>query len=476
MSLSHLDFHECPEALSAVNALAKLETLAARISLSWYMKQGHETVRRSLPDPDEHPRLILYQLREHAREILKDPTIDPDKLFYESPRQIGNLAGAFVRDPMERICPWVQKLKEYETKPCSNEAFALAHSEFSGEVVGTSLLHAVWELNGVRDLFFTPLCAGILAGASEILSRANVPLHSDNALNRYVHMVRDAWLENQMRRIQTLPNMLRPTPGLAYRLLATDTKGVRGSDVVLPFPGFILLLPEKFISVTYPTSGQHWATHVKVAVETVLDGDLPETRMLCWRIEFMSGSRSTEHFDYPYSQASLLLSRDTVTLSDGDLFDPMGVTFRVGERKAKFFEVHEVIGKYIVNTLLYLNGSRSDMRLVNADELEKAKVRASKKNARKTDVERYKRLKSTSTLFTYGTHITVDPDIERSVRTGQRSGARWELKYKTVVRGHWRNQAHGPGRTLRSLKWIEPHTRGPDFSDKVAGHIYTVKG
>lgn len=33
-------------------------------------------------------------------------------------------------------------------------------------------------------------------------------------------------------------------------------------------------------------------------------------------------------------------------------------------------------------------------------------------------------------------------------------------KVTTLVRGHWRDQAHGPGRLLRKPLWIQPHYRG----------------
>lgn len=38
---------------------------------------------------------------------------------------------------------------------------------------------------------------------------------------------------------------------------------------------------------------------------------------------------------------------------------------------------------------------------------------------------------------------------------------------RVLVMGHYRNQAHGPGRTLRKLMWIEPFWRGPDAAEVV---------
>lgn len=37
-----------------------------------------------------------------------------------------------------------------------------------------------------------------------------------------------------------------------------------------------------------------------------------------------------------------------------------------------------------------------------------------------------------------------------------------EYVHRWVVRGHWRQQAHGPGRSLRRTTWVPPHVKGPD--------------
>jgi hypothetical protein len=37
-----------------------------------------------------------------------------------------------------------------------------------------------------------------------------------------------------------------------------------------------------------------------------------------------------------------------------------------------------------------------------------------------------------------------------------------EWTKRWIVRGHWRNQAYGPGLTLRKLKYIFPFVKGPD--------------
>lgn len=35
-------------------------------------------------------------------------------------------------------------------------------------------------------------------------------------------------------------------------------------------------------------------------------------------------------------------------------------------------------------------------------------------------------------------------------------------RHRWVVSGHWRNQAHGPGRSLRRQTWVPAYVKGPD--------------
>lgn len=44
---------------------------------------------------------------------------------------------------------------------------------------------------------------------------------------------------------------------------------------------------------------------------------------------------------------------------------------------------------------------------------------------------------------------------ERHARAAREYHQRW------LVRGHWRQQAHGPGRTQRRATWIDPYIKGP---------------
>ena len=67
-------------------------------------------------------------------------------------------------------------------------------------------------------------------------------------------------------------------------------------------------------------------------------------------------------------------------------------------------------------------------------------------------------------------NIDCRPTIRRFISTGTRlPSVQW------LVRGHWRNQAHGAGHSQRRLTWIEPHWKGAEDAP-LAVRPYTLKG
>ncbi|MCA3265756.1 MAG: hypothetical protein ING19_06770 [Azospirillum sp.] len=60
-------------------------------------------------------------------------------------------------------------------------------------------------------------------------------------------------------------------------------------------------------------------------------------------------------------------------------------------------------------------------------------------------------------------------DVPEGIRDQNR-----KIASRFMVRGHWRNQAHGPGRSERKLVYITPHYRGPDMAQEVLNKPYIV--
>jgi hypothetical protein len=70
-----------------------------------------------------------------------------------------------------------------------------------------------------------------------------------------------------------------------------------------------------------------------------------------------------------------------------------------------------------------------------------------------------------------GKKLVVDPRLSADSGAG---AEQTKLKFKHVVRGHWRNQACGEGMRDRRVTWIQPYWKGPDV-EEAWSHAYEVK-
>lgn len=53
-------------------------------------------------------------------------------------------------------------------------------------------------------------------------------------------------------------------------------------------------------------------------------------------------------------------------------------------------------------------------------------------------------------------------ELTNSASKAESQGGHIEWRKRWLVRGHWRNQACGPGMTLRKRRWIDPYVKGPE--------------
>jgi hypothetical protein len=72
--------------------------------------------------------------------------------------------------------------------------------------------------------------------------------------------------------------------------------------------------------------------------------------------------------------------------------------------------------------------------------------------------------------WTIGREIKISPELVRVARSGAREIA-FQIKSRFMVRGHYRNQAHGPNHSLRTKKWIMPFWKGPEEGARLV-HTY----
>lgn len=74
--------------------------------------------------------------------------------------------------------------------------------------------------------------------------------------------------------------------------------------------------------------------------------------------------------------------------------------------------------------------------------------------------------------WTVGRTVRIDPQLVLLAQSGNRE-AQFRLKHRFIVRGHYRNQAHGPQRTLRTSRWITPFWKGPQDGAELV-HTYKL--
>ena len=115
--------------------------------------------------------------------------------------------------------------------------------------------------------------------------------------------------------------------------------------------------------------------------------------------------------------------------------------------------------RIVANSLLYLASSSPDVsgELRAADKVLDIHAGASSKARKEHD--RLKRSFAADPYIEVGASI---PPLDAG------SGPSSPLETRFLVRGHWRNQAHGPGMSERKLIRIEPHWKGPDMADIVS--------
>lgn len=76
----------------------------------------------------------------------------------------------------------------------------------------------------------------------------------------------------------------------------------------------------------------------------------------------------------------------------------------------------------------------------------------------------------------YSLAMPVRVDMRDHVRRYLRGESSRAYKVRWVVRGHWRNQAHGPALLLRRMRWIEPYWKGPECAPKLVRSHEIVEG
>jgi hypothetical protein len=305
-----------------------------------------------------------------------------------------------------------------------------------------------------------------------------------------LHTVLMWWVVSQLREISSTSNWFRLSEALAYKLAATDLRGAVCGDIKLPLSSFYIELPEGMLFLEDAVTGWHTVRSMVVTKGAITErtvecarrqGDVgADTVVLGPRLLIECYGEPNENSRNPFDDVWIFMSyrllgdevpvEEAITASILDHEkEAQQQRGKLGERELNGVELRKVLLHLVLNLCVYLGSEKARVEHVHAEEIKRLHKNKKGKQLRKTAREKVRRLQN-DRVFVVGSDVVVDLELREYVRT-EGTGA-FRLAYRTLVRGHWRNQAHGPQRSLRTRRWIEPHVRGAELPTEVVGHVY----
>lgn len=268
------------------------------------------------------------------------------------------------------------------------------------------------------------------------------------------------------------------THSLAAALLLTDCSSVSGGDFRFPFPSFLITMP-------YPKSplsidGEDGPAEVRWIVVHTMDYPVPEdSAKVEARLSDM-GMFSKTPSDIRYNRSSMVR-----------LIEPAGIG--VFERKIfpsddQTLESWLMTGipleavHHLPSTSLDDSAARAGLRLVANLSLYLDAQRQEGHDLPERHIHNPKKKKGRDKpgraigpplppAWILGQDIKLEPELRaaatQSARPKGQQRAEWSLQSQHVVRGHWKMQPYGPGRSLQKRIRIEPYWRGPRLAEAV---------
>lgn len=276
-------------------------------------------------------------------------------------------------------------------------------------------------------------------------------------LNRfYCHAVQKS--------LASTPIWFEPEVSLARALMETSIEGVTEKEINLPVPAMLVLLPtELSIRLDSPPmrgeSMYFFDGGITTGPKTPEDPVSVTARVFHAGLDVVDEEKtllSSLDEIRPGRKVKLGVSDSTrwwqfVALPGEDLEEAITGIARNSEGGLDVLS----LTRLCINLVLFMTTEQADIREPSPGAL-------------------YRRERSwmpTETkTFQVGTKVMLDDEFKRPVAKGMGEGH--PLRYRTLVRGHFRNQAYGPRHSLRKRKWIHPHFRGLDHPEPTRGHDY----
>lgn len=235
--------------------------------------------------------------------------------------------------------------------------------------------------------------------------------------------------------------------GHRYAAALMATRPPKGVDIRPPWKAFVIELPQGMLHTDNQSGELGALTHILVNTSQLYlraeDYGDPTKLVPSWSFTAMG-----------YHGIELHRWRKTLDnlLDDGDFDDsddpfnfPSALEMGLTEQDTRTMQL---LTRVVLNTCLVMSDPES-VRPIGGS----SKSRRKRGNRRNKDEPVFR-------TFRVGKPIKLDcrPAVE-SFLSGDRKR---QLSVQFLVRGHWRNQACGPGLSERRMTWIEPHWKGPE--------------
>lgn len=248
------------------------------------------------------------------------------------------------------------------------------------------------------------------------------------------------------------------SPGLTQQLQDTELRGLNTEDLKLPYPAIYIQLPKAGEHDLYIANDR-----TQPPVEgfyLVEDNDRKEGR--CWHV-MVAGRWPREGQQSPLEDVVHFFR---IVLPPGKSIDEALELSRQDMEKWNLIQPSKFalmnawgpLFRFAMNVVVYATWGDAERENIWRDkEAQKLSDRMQKapKGSTKREKLRQELRERDTRVYTY---------LGRSSRAEPREsmGTGLPLELRVRVQGHWRNQAHGPGHSLRKLIWILPFWKGPE--------------
>lgn len=301
----------------------------------------------------------------------------------------------------------------------------------------------------------------------QLFNKLFTPGHSkhsiDDRYNAYIGRWCLAWARHGY-------NVFDLSQDFVAAMLLTDARELDVSSVRLPFGGLLMITPTGFargveggdytkIHLTEVPRAELTQLDVAARISDILEAAKKEGQTPEQIREFLAGVEKRVAATGPSILAGKPDPDDTaihIYATDGvhvldTLIERKGLTWNSFDDLPDSVccdadkQARQTLRQIVFGTLAYISAVEHAVEPMVVER---------PKNARKaSDEVSVKR-------WTVGRTIRIEPQLIRAARAGSREVA-LRLKHRHIVRGHYRNQAHGIRHRERKQIWIQPFWKGP---------------